>query len=209
MFVRDAAVKSNDRTKYVELSVEGLRTRVRFPPAPPKSFQTASTFGNETPLGLALRVFFVANFPKRLQLQHPHPGGPLGVSRHPQKQQPPLSVAQDSTWLWPSCDAPPRGRSAPAPHTAAAARATCPCACIRCSRAARAGRARVGKASLPKFFIASAPLLSARPDGLNEEMPPDLTNCLIAINIVLWLTNKLILVQWGTGQSDATSPAAQ
>jgi len=28
-------VKLNNTAKYVELSVEGLRTRVRFPPAPP------------------------------------------------------------------------------------------------------------------------------------------------------------------------------
>jgi hypothetical protein len=28
-------VKSNNTAKYVELSVEGLRTGVRFPPAPP------------------------------------------------------------------------------------------------------------------------------------------------------------------------------
>jgi hypothetical protein len=28
-------IKSNDMTKYVELVVEDLRTRVRFPPTPP------------------------------------------------------------------------------------------------------------------------------------------------------------------------------
>jgi hypothetical protein len=28
-------VKLNNKAKYVELSVEDLRTRVRFPPAPP------------------------------------------------------------------------------------------------------------------------------------------------------------------------------
>jgi hypothetical protein len=28
-------VKLNDMTKYVELAVEDLRTRVRFPPTPP------------------------------------------------------------------------------------------------------------------------------------------------------------------------------
>jgi hypothetical protein len=28
-------IKLNNKTKYVELSVEDLRTRVRFPPAPP------------------------------------------------------------------------------------------------------------------------------------------------------------------------------
>ena len=33
--VRASSVKSNDMTKYVELYVEDLRTRVRFPPVPP------------------------------------------------------------------------------------------------------------------------------------------------------------------------------
>ncbi len=33
--VRASLVKSNDMTKYVELYVEDLRTRVRFPPVPP------------------------------------------------------------------------------------------------------------------------------------------------------------------------------
>ncbi len=35
MSVRASLVKSNDMTKYVELYVEDLRTRVRFPPVPP------------------------------------------------------------------------------------------------------------------------------------------------------------------------------
>ena len=35
MLVRAAKIKLNDTTKYVELFVEDLRTRVRFPPAPP------------------------------------------------------------------------------------------------------------------------------------------------------------------------------
>jgi len=42
--VRASWVKSNDMTKYVELYVEDLRTRVRFPPVPPvltiKPFKT-------------------------------------------------------------------------------------------------------------------------------------------------------------------------
>jgi len=33
--VRASLIKSNDMTKYVELVVEDLRTRVRFPPTPP------------------------------------------------------------------------------------------------------------------------------------------------------------------------------
>ena len=36
MLVRDKTIKSKDTTKYVELYVEDLRTRVRSPPAPPK-----------------------------------------------------------------------------------------------------------------------------------------------------------------------------
>ncbi len=35
MSICAARVKSNDMTKYVELAVEDLRTRVRFPPTPP------------------------------------------------------------------------------------------------------------------------------------------------------------------------------
>ena len=35
VLVRDKLVKLNDTTKYVELYVEDLRTRVRSPPAPP------------------------------------------------------------------------------------------------------------------------------------------------------------------------------
>jgi len=31
----DSLIKLNDMTKYVELVVEDLRTRVRFPPTPP------------------------------------------------------------------------------------------------------------------------------------------------------------------------------
>jgi hypothetical protein len=36
VFVRVVVVKSNDRTKYVELVVECFWTRVRFPPPPPE-----------------------------------------------------------------------------------------------------------------------------------------------------------------------------
>ena len=39
MFVRVAWVKSNDRTKHVELVVECFWTRVRFPPPPPNTVQ--------------------------------------------------------------------------------------------------------------------------------------------------------------------------
>ena len=35
MSVHVAGIKSNNQTKYVELPVEGLWTRVRFPPPPP------------------------------------------------------------------------------------------------------------------------------------------------------------------------------
>ena len=35
MLVRVKEIKLNDITKYVELYVEDLRTRVRFPPVPP------------------------------------------------------------------------------------------------------------------------------------------------------------------------------
>ena len=35
MSVCDSLAKLNDTTKYVELAVEDLRTRVRFPPTPP------------------------------------------------------------------------------------------------------------------------------------------------------------------------------
>lgn len=49
MFVRDAAVKSNGRTKYVELSVEDLRTRVRFPPAPPVSIAKTPSLHSDQP----------------------------------------------------------------------------------------------------------------------------------------------------------------
>jgi len=35
VLVRGAMVKLNNTTKYVELVVEDLRTRVRFPPTPP------------------------------------------------------------------------------------------------------------------------------------------------------------------------------
>ena len=35
VLVRGAMVKLNNTTKYVELYVEDLRTRVRFPPVPP------------------------------------------------------------------------------------------------------------------------------------------------------------------------------
>ena len=37
VLVRVRLVKLKDTTKYVELYVEDLRTRVRFPPAPPNS----------------------------------------------------------------------------------------------------------------------------------------------------------------------------
>ena len=37
MLVRAVKIKLNDTTKYVELFVEDLRTRVRFPPVPPIS----------------------------------------------------------------------------------------------------------------------------------------------------------------------------
>ena len=47
MCVRVVQVKSNDNTKYVELSVEGFWTRVQFPPTPPdsKSLRCASDGG--------------------------------------------------------------------------------------------------------------------------------------------------------------------
>jgi hypothetical protein len=44
VFVRVVAVKSNDRTKYVELVVECFWTRVRFPPPPPNTLQIAALF---------------------------------------------------------------------------------------------------------------------------------------------------------------------
>ena len=39
------AVKSNNQAKYVELAVEDLRTRVRFPPPPPKDKPNRSRLG--------------------------------------------------------------------------------------------------------------------------------------------------------------------
>ena len=46
--VRALWVKSNDMTKYVELYVEDLRTRVRFPPVPPVFVLQTPSFNNKT-----------------------------------------------------------------------------------------------------------------------------------------------------------------
>lgn len=51
MHIRVVRVKLNDSAKYVELSVECLRTRVRFPPSPPHYF------GGQSDLPLAFTAF--------------------------------------------------------------------------------------------------------------------------------------------------------
>jgi hypothetical protein len=59
VFVRVGAAKSNDRTKYVELAVDYLRTRVRFPPAPPSYIPRSTEKVLKPVTAKASRVFLL------------------------------------------------------------------------------------------------------------------------------------------------------
>jgi len=51
-------IKLNDMTKYVELVVEDLRTRVRFPPTPPLLVVALPSINNEPLKEYSLKGFF-------------------------------------------------------------------------------------------------------------------------------------------------------
>ena len=58
--IRVALVKSNNWTKYVELVVECLRTRVRFPPTPPLLIMVLSSFNNKPLWNKNVRGFLLS-----------------------------------------------------------------------------------------------------------------------------------------------------
>jgi hypothetical protein len=62
----------NNTAKYVELSVEGLRTRVRFPPAPPIRCIIKYHDASESPLVNSLGAFFMSSVISRHILTYPN-----------------------------------------------------------------------------------------------------------------------------------------